>query len=101
MPPTEKDQTPQSLSTGSGSRRAAAEDEHVVSRGEKGGQVISTSRVLNGEPIKDASAAVDNLSFEHHADPPNALNYEGDVVMDVEDQCEPNPVEGGEATRSV
>nr|GMD54698.1 classical arabinogalactan protein 4-like [Ipomoea batatas] len=75
-------------STGSTSRRAAEEDEHVVIRGEMGGNVINSTRVTTGE--SSAAVTPDDVCHtpEHHADPPDGLDPEGDVVMEIEDNPE-------------
>nr|GMD14357.1 uncharacterized protein LOC109146642 [Ipomoea batatas] len=73
----EKDQAPRhSIASGSGSRRAAEEDEHVVVRGENGGQVVNSTRVHNGDSPVMAPVASTEFSQEHHTDPPDALDVE-------------------------
>nr|GLL33088.1 uncharacterized protein LOC109158503 [Ipomoea trifida] len=72
--------------SGSGSRRAAEEDEHVVIRGEQGGQVISTTVVHNGDTAVADVPVTSQQTPEHHADPPEARDEEGDIIMDVESQ---------------
>nr|GMD52524.1 ribonuclease H [Ipomoea batatas] len=80
---TGKEPTQGRRHTGSSSRRAAEEDEHVVIRGAQGGKVISSTTVPNGETnmgeIPEANHPVD----EHHGDPPGAIDAEGDVIMDI------------------
>nr|GLL33563.1 uncharacterized protein LOC109146841 [Ipomoea trifida] len=75
-------------SSGTSSRRAAEEDEHVVIRGENGGNLISSSRVYTGEVCVEAVPADGCSSPEHHGDPPDAFDPEGDVVMEIEDPCD-------------
>nr|GMC77844.1 uncharacterized protein LOC109150389 [Ipomoea batatas] len=72
--------------TNRGLRRAAKEDEHTVNRGEKGGAVVTTTRVQHSDRGEPASTAFDAPSNEHHGDPPDGLDCEGDVVMEIEDQ---------------
>nr|GMC75390.1 uncharacterized protein LOC109156749 [Ipomoea batatas] len=65
-------------------RRAAEEDEHVVNRGAQGGSVICSTTVLS-EETSDAdhtSGAVPHT--EHHGDPPEKVDEEGDVIMDID-----------------
>ncbi|XP_019172460.1 PREDICTED: uncharacterized protein LOC109167844 [Ipomoea nil] len=66
------------------SRRATEEDEHVVVRGEKGGLVISSSRVSVGDTDGDVPSPVWQPTKEHHSDPPGSFDDEGDAVMDLE-----------------
>ncbi|XP_031124290.1 uncharacterized protein LOC116027001 [Ipomoea triloba] len=70
--------------TGSVPRRAAEEEEHVIVRGENGGNVIESTRVHTGETRTEVTPSEDCPSQEHHVDPPDDLDYEGDVVMEVE-----------------
>nr|GLL37713.1 titin homolog isoform X2 [Ipomoea trifida] len=87
--PLEKEQvSTRRIASGSGSRRAAEEDEHVVVRDENGGSESS--------PIASTDA-----TSEHHADPLDALDVEGDVVMEIEDPNVDVQMEGGAATSSV
>nr|GMC80249.1 uncharacterized protein LOC109167347 [Ipomoea batatas] len=65
-----------------GPRRAAEEDEHVVNRGEDGGNVIRTTTVSTQELAAVVPAIADTETPEHHADPPEGLDAEGDVVME-------------------
>nr|GMC97870.1 uncharacterized protein LOC109156749 [Ipomoea batatas] len=81
------------IASGSGSRRAAEEDEHVVVRGENGGQVVNSTRVNNGDSPVMAPVVSTELSQEHHTDPPDALDVEGDVVMEIEDPKGDNQME--------
>nr|GMD98897.1 uncharacterized protein LOC109156749 [Ipomoea batatas] len=77
-----------------GLRRAVEEDEHTINRGEHGGAVVSTTRVLNsdhGEPASTDSAGPSN---EHYGDPPDGVDCEGDVVMEIEDQQGTGHAEG-------
>ncbi|XP_019173801.1 PREDICTED: uncharacterized protein LOC109169373 [Ipomoea nil] len=69
---------------GVGSRRAAEEDEHTVVRGEQGGLVIHASRVVVGNEAGDLPPPVWQPTEEHHADPPDCFDNEGDAVMEVE-----------------
>nr|GLL37462.1 uncharacterized protein LOC109193892 [Ipomoea trifida] len=78
---------------GLGPRRAAEEDEHVVIRGEQGGQVIHSTRVANGEAPVTTSIGPDNSSPEHHSDPPDGFDLEGDVVMEIENPADENLME--------
>nr|GMD22424.1 uncharacterized protein LOC109156749 [Ipomoea batatas] len=71
--------------TGSGSRRAAEEDGHVVIRGEQGGNVINSTRVSNEDTMHAPMPSDDCPSQEHHDDPPNAFDEERDVLMEIED----------------
>nr|GMD73221.1 LOB domain-containing protein 15 [Ipomoea batatas] len=95
LPPTEKEQASRKKSAGSGSKRAAEEDKHVVIRGKKRDQVISASRVFNGDSTGKTLDAADISPSEHHDDHPDAFYEEGDVVMDVENQHRFIPLEGG------
>ncbi|XP_019166877.1 PREDICTED: uncharacterized protein LOC109162645 [Ipomoea nil] len=70
--------------TGGGSRKAAEEDEHVVVRGTQGGLVIRSSRVYVGDTGGIAPSPVWHHPTEHHGDPPEQFDDEGDVVMDLE-----------------
>nr|GMD68657.1 uncharacterized protein LOC109156749 [Ipomoea batatas] len=77
-----------------GSRRAAEEDDHVINRGENGGSTIRTTRVTNQEPVQvplpavnqdhmdNALDAAGDRSPEHHTDPPDCRNGEGDTIME-------------------
>ncbi|XP_019160127.1 PREDICTED: uncharacterized protein LOC109156749 [Ipomoea nil] len=71
-------------SIGSGSRRAAEEDEHVVIRGEQGGRVISSTRVINDDRAMELPSPVWQNANEHHSDPPDNFDKEGDVVMGLD-----------------
>nr|GMD45723.1 uncharacterized protein LOC109156749 [Ipomoea batatas] len=82
------------MASGSRSRRAAEKDEHVVVRGENGGQVVNSTKVVNGESPEMTTVASTETSPEHHADPPDALDVEGDVVMEIENQTRDNQMEG-------
>nr|GLL44596.1 uncharacterized protein LOC109191857 [Ipomoea trifida] len=84
-PPTVTDQAPRRQSRGSGSRRAAEDDEHTVIRGEMGGQVINSTRVATEEAPTPTAEESEALSQEHHTDPPDGLDMEGDVFMEIED----------------
>nr|GMD89107.1 uncharacterized protein LOC109158503 [Ipomoea batatas] len=99
--PTDTAQMPRRQVTGSGPRRAAEEDEHVVIRGEQGGQVINSTRVVNGDAPDPTTAVLTDTTPEHHTDPPDDFDVEGDVVMEIENQDEENHAEGGAATDSV
>nr|GMD17672.1 uncharacterized protein LOC109156749 [Ipomoea batatas] len=88
-------QVPRRQSRGSGSRRAAEEDEHVVIRGEMGGQVINSARVANEEGPTANTEESEAQSQEHHTDPPDDFDMEGDVVMEIEDPNGENLTEGG------
>nr|GLL29927.1 uncharacterized protein LOC109169411 [Ipomoea trifida] len=83
---TETEQVASRQSRGSGSRRAAEEDEHVVIRGEMGGQVIHSTRVVNVDVPTVSNEESADHSREHHTDPPDDFDVEGDVVMEIEDQ---------------
>nr|GMD48478.1 uncharacterized protein LOC109156749 [Ipomoea batatas] len=83
---TETEQVATRQSRGSGSRRAAEEDEHVVIRGEMGGQVIHSTRVVNEDVPTVSNEESADHSREHHTDPPDDFDVEGDVVMEIEDQ---------------
>nr|GMC62899.1 Transposon Ty3-I Gag-Pol polyprotein [Ipomoea batatas] len=89
------------IASGSGSRRAAEEDEHVVVQVENGGQVVNSTRVNNGDSPVMAPVISTELSQELHTDPPDALDVEGDVVMEIEDPKGDNQMEGGTAINSV
>nr|GMC64239.1 uncharacterized protein LOC109150389 [Ipomoea batatas] len=82
-------------------RRAADEDEHVVIRGEQGGQVINETRVCTGDAIAAAPAVNSNPMPEHHADPPIAWDEEGDAVMEIENPDAFDQAEGGADAPSV
>nr|GMD01724.1 uncharacterized protein LOC109156749 [Ipomoea batatas] len=99
--PTATAQMPRRQATGSGPRRAAEEDEHVVIRGEQGGQVINSTRVVNGDAPDPTTVVPTATTPEHHTDPPDDFDVEGDVVMEIENQEEENHAEGGAATDSV
>nr|GMD67062.1 LOB domain-containing protein 15 [Ipomoea batatas] len=101
LPPIENEQAPRKKSAGSGSKRAGEEDKHVVIRGKKRDQVISASRVFNGDSTGETLDAADISPSEHHDDHPDAFYEEGDVVMDVENQHRVIPLEGGAATISI
>nr|GMD42480.1 uncharacterized protein LOC109178201 [Ipomoea batatas] len=66
-----------------------------------GGQVIQSNRVLNGENPESSPIASTDATSEHHADPLDALDVEGDVVMEIEDPNVDVQMEGGAATSSV
>ncbi|XP_019153844.1 PREDICTED: uncharacterized protein LOC109150389 [Ipomoea nil] len=66
------------------SRRAAEEEEHVVVRGEKGGLIISSTRVCMGDMVGDIPSPVWQATNEHHSDPLAKRDDEGDVVMNLE-----------------
>ncbi|XP_031127582.1 uncharacterized protein LOC116029675 [Ipomoea triloba] len=72
-------------SNASCSRRAAEEDEHVVIRGEQGGNLINSMRVSNGENATASMPTNVCPPTEHHGDPPEAFDAEGDVVMEIKD----------------
>lgn len=79
----------------------------MVNRGENGGSNISTTRISNKEPVgvnleatglepvADAMAAVGELSPEHHTDPPDSLDGEGDIVMEDDMSQGPGLAEDG------
>ncbi|XP_031131957.1 uncharacterized protein LOC116033348 [Ipomoea triloba] len=73
---------------GSCSRRAAEEDEHVVVWGEQGGNMIESTRVCTGERLHADMSTSACPPPEHHGDPPDGFDFEGDVVMDIEDNHE-------------
>nr|GMD76299.1 ATG8-interacting protein 2-like [Ipomoea batatas] len=73
---TEKEPTQGRRQTGSCSRRAAEEDEHVVIRGVQGGKVISSTTVQNGEKAMATAPAASLPLTEHHGDPPEDLDDE-------------------------
>nr|GMC92859.1 uncharacterized protein LOC109156749 [Ipomoea batatas] len=98
---TETEQVASRQSRGSGSRRAAEEDEHVVIRGEMGGQVIHLTRVVNEDVPTVSNEESADHSREHHTDPPDDFDVEGDVVMEIEDQNGESLTEGGVATTAV
>ncbi|XP_019186552.1 PREDICTED: uncharacterized protein LOC109181256 [Ipomoea nil] len=60
------------------------EDEHVVIRGAQGGLVIQSSRVYVWDTGGSAPSSVWHHPTEHHGDPPEQFDDEGDVVMDLE-----------------
>nr|GMD45630.1 golgin subfamily A member 6-like protein 22 isoform X3 [Ipomoea batatas] len=64
-------------------------------------QVIQSNRVLNGENPESSPIASTDATSEHHADPLDALDVEGDVVMEIEDPNVDVQMEGGAATSSV
>nr|GMD24976.1 uncharacterized protein LOC109156749 [Ipomoea batatas] len=101
MPRTGTDQVPRQPSRGSGSRRAAEEDEHVVIRGELGGQVINSTRVTHEDGPTANNEESGAHPLEHHTDPPDDFDTEGDVVMEIEDPNGESLKEGGVATTSV
>ncbi|XP_019149842.1 PREDICTED: uncharacterized protein LOC109146642 [Ipomoea nil] len=70
-------------SNGGSSRKAAGEDEHVVVRGSQGGLVIRSSRVYVGDTGGISPSPVWQHPMEHHGDPPEEFDEEGDVVMDL------------------
>nr|GLL49392.1 uncharacterized protein LOC109193865 [Ipomoea trifida] len=98
VPTTETEQVASRQSRGSGSRRAAEEDEHVVIRGEMGGQVIHSTRVVTEDVPTVSNEESADHSREHHTDPPDDFDMEGDVVMEIEDQNGESLTEGGVAT---
>nr|GMC86952.1 uncharacterized protein LOC109156749 [Ipomoea batatas] len=77
-----------------GPRRAAEEDEHTVNRGEQGGSVVHTTQVRTSEWVQEPLPSTDGSSPEHHGDPPDGVDQEGDVVMEIEDQQETVLAEG-------
>ncbi|XP_019161966.1 PREDICTED: uncharacterized protein LOC109158503 [Ipomoea nil] len=85
--------------TGSTSRRAAEEDEHIVVRGEKGGLVINSTRVYVADAAGDVPSLVWQSTNEHHSDPPEQHDDEGDVVMDLEALPEGEENEGSGRAR--
>lgn len=89
-PPSAREQTPTGGHTlrGSCSRRAAEEDEHVVVRGEKGDNLIESTRVSIREQLHADTPNTACPSPEHHEDPPDGFDFDGDVVMDIEDNRE-------------
>nr|GMD77914.1 uncharacterized protein LOC109158503 [Ipomoea batatas] len=81
-PETSKESTQGRRVTGSSSRHAAEEDEHVVSRGVQGGKVIRSTVVHTGDSNgADVPEAIPS-DYEHHEDPPSGFDHEGDVIMD-------------------
>ncbi|XP_019150075.1 PREDICTED: uncharacterized protein LOC109146859 [Ipomoea nil] len=68
---------------GGSSRRAAEEDEHVVVRGAWGGLVIRSSWVYVGDTGSTLPSPVWQPTKEHHGDPREHVDDEGDVVMDL------------------
>nr|GMD80970.1 uncharacterized protein LOC109156749 [Ipomoea batatas] len=76
------------------SRRAAEEDEHIVNRGEQGGNVVYTTTVLNSERAGENLPGDTGSSQEHHGDPPADFDQEGDVVIEIEGEQEQGPAEG-------
>ncbi|XP_031124347.1 uncharacterized protein LOC116027061 [Ipomoea triloba] len=91
----EKEESSRANQSASRPRRAAEEDEHVVICGEQGGQVINETRVVTGDAIAVAPNVNSNPMSEHHADPPNAWDEEGDAVMEIENPNELDQAEGG------
>ncbi|XP_031131731.1 uncharacterized protein LOC116033116 [Ipomoea triloba] len=86
--------------TGSTSRRAAEEEEHVVIRGEQGGKHISSTTVHNGDS-SGAAIPVEALpATEHHGDPLGDFDNEGDVIMEIE-RHQTAPVEHGDSARNA
>nr|GMD97102.1 uncharacterized protein LOC109192712 [Ipomoea batatas] len=83
-----------------GSRRAAEEDEHIVNRGENGGNDIRTTIVSTQELVADVPAAENTESLEHHGDPPDGMDAEGDVVME-DDMCREAGPAGGTCDSDV
>lgn len=71
--------------TSSTSRRAAEEDEHVVVKGERGGASVELTRVCTGNYMANAAPSSTCSAPEHHGDPLDGYDIEGDVVMEVED----------------
>nr|GMC69667.1 uncharacterized protein LOC109192712 [Ipomoea batatas] len=58
------------------------------------GSIISTTRVSNQKPVDDALNAVGEQSPEHHTDPPDSMNGEGDIVMEDDIPQGPGLAEG-------
>ncbi|XP_031131901.1 uncharacterized protein LOC116033288 [Ipomoea triloba] len=90
VPNSVRESTPTRGTTfrGAHPRRAVEEDEHVVVRGANGGGLIESTRVCTGEPSGAAESGSICPSPEHHRDPPEGLDHEGDVVMDIEDNSD-------------
>lgn len=60
----------------------------MVVRGVNGGSSIESTRVCAGESSGPAQSGGICPSPEHHRDPPEGLDHEGDVVMDIEDNSD-------------
>nr|GMD68490.1 uncharacterized protein LOC109193892 [Ipomoea batatas] len=75
---------------------AAEEDEHVVNRGEDGGNIINTTIVVTQDHEDHGLDATVDHSQEHHTDPPVGFDGEGDIVM--EDDMPQDPGLPEEAT---
>nr|GMC51518.1 uncharacterized protein LOC109158503 [Ipomoea batatas] len=100
VPTNERNLSTGRRSSGACSRRAAEEDEHVVIRGEQGGKVTSTTVVhpddAEGSGVNDVPA-MNQPTSEHHADPPGAIDEEGDVIMEVDNLQKDVGDDGGDA----
>nr|GMD60351.1 uncharacterized protein LOC109181278 [Ipomoea batatas] len=75
---------------------AAEEDEHVVNRGEDGGNIINTTIVVTQDHEDHGLDAAVDHSQEHHTNPPVGFDGEGDIVM--EDDMPQDPGLPEEAT---
>nr|GLL45205.1 uncharacterized protein LOC109156749 [Ipomoea trifida] len=84
--------------TGSCSRRAAEEDEHVVNRGMQGGKVVSSTVIQNGDSNVAEVPLETQPPAEHHGDPPGGFDDEGDVIMDEDSPISAEELAGGDAT---
>nr|GLL19578.1 uncharacterized protein LOC109158503 [Ipomoea trifida] len=98
---TEKEASRGRRSAGGSSRRAAEEDEHVVIRGTQGGQITTTEVVQSGNNVAADAPAAPQTSPEHHGDPPEDFDAEGDVIMEVEVHQQAVVDDGGCASPSV
>nr|GMC74996.1 uncharacterized protein LOC109158503 [Ipomoea batatas] len=94
VPTNEKDLSTGSRSSGACSRRAAEEDEHVTST------TVVHIDDAEGSGVNDVPA-MNQPTSEHHADPPGALDEEGDVIMDVDNMQKDVGDDGGDARPSV
>ncbi|XP_019171913.1 PREDICTED: uncharacterized protein LOC109167347 [Ipomoea nil] len=72
------------MQSGGRSRKAAEEDEHDVVRGAQGDLVIRSTRVYVGDTGGAAPSPVWHHHMEHHGDPPEQFDDEGDIVMDLD-----------------
>nr|GMD66280.1 uncharacterized protein LOC109156749 [Ipomoea batatas] len=75
---------------------AAEEDEHVVNRGEEGGNIINTTIVVTQDHEDHGLDAAVDHSQEHHTNPPVGFDGEGNIVM--EDDMPQDPGLPEEAT---
>nr|GLL33547.1 uncharacterized protein LOC109150389 [Ipomoea trifida] len=85
---------PRRATNTNGPRRAAEEDGHVVVRGAQGGKVINSETISSPDTQAVRLDVEDQLTTEHHRDPPEEFDAEGDVVMDVEVQQGQQPAGG-------